>query len=189
MTHTTLDFYDVAAGEFDRRIRAVDPGQWGDSTPCSEWDVRALVNHVVNEMLWVPPLIEGATIAEVGDRFDGDVLGSDPVASWTSAAQAASAALHADGALERTVHLSFGDTPADEYVWQLIPDLTVHAWDLARGVGANDALDERLVAVVGDRLEQAKPMLAESGVFGRPVDVGVDADPQTRMLAAVGRTA
>ena len=148
-----------------------------------------LVNHIVNEMLWVPPLLEGATIAEVGDRFDGDVLGADPVASWTPRRRAAFAALHADGALGRTVHLSFGDMVADEYAWQLVADLTLHAWDLARGAGADDTLDPRLVAVVGERLEQSKPMLEASGVFGTPVEVGADADAQTRMLAAVGRTA
>ena len=79
------------------------------STPCEQWDVRTLVNHLVNETSWVPPLMHGSTIAEVGERFDGDLLGSDPVRSWSDASAAASAAVAEDGALERTVHLSYGD--------------------------------------------------------------------------------
>ena len=51
----------------------------GGATPCTEWDVRALVNHVLGEIRWAVPLFAGSTIAEVGDRFDGDLLGDDPV--------------------------------------------------------------------------------------------------------------
>ena len=66
---------------FEQRLGAVGATEWNAATPCDDWDVRTLVNHVVNELLWMPPLLEGKTIAEVGDRFDGDVLGSDPSAS------------------------------------------------------------------------------------------------------------
>ncbi len=66
---------------FEQRLGAVGATEWNAATPCDDWDVRTLVNHVVNELLWMPPLLEGKTIAEVGDRFDGDVLGSDPLAS------------------------------------------------------------------------------------------------------------
>ena len=86
--------------------------QWHAPTPDTEWDVTDLVQHLVYEQLWVPPLLAGKTIAEVGDAFDGDVLGDDPQRAWTSAAAAAQAAFAEPGALERTVHLSFGDVPA-----------------------------------------------------------------------------
>ena len=68
--------------EFDRYMREVKPDQWGNATPCSEWSVRDLVNHIVNEDKWTVPLIQGATIEEVGDRFDGDLLGDDPLTAW-----------------------------------------------------------------------------------------------------------
>ncbi|HEX2117585.1 MAG TPA: maleylpyruvate isomerase N-terminal domain-containing protein, partial [Acidimicrobiales bacterium] len=60
---------------FGRDVAAVRPDQWRDPTPDDEWDVRALVNHLVIEDLWAPPLLDGLTIAQVGDRFDGDQLG------------------------------------------------------------------------------------------------------------------
>jgi len=188
MTSTVLRFYELAAGEFDRRVRAVGDGDWGGPTPCTTWDVRTLVNHIVNECLWVEPLVAGSTIAEVGDRFDGDVLGDDAVQSWVDAAASARVALTADGALIRTVHLSFGDTDAEDYAWQLVSDLTLHAWDLARSIGADDTLDPELVDAVTARLEPARDMLAASGVFGSPIPVPDDADAQTKLLAIVGRT-
>ena len=61
-------------------LAPLDDDVWSAPTPCPEWDVRALVNHIVNEDLWTVPLMEGATIDEVGDRFDGDLLGDDPIA-------------------------------------------------------------------------------------------------------------
>src|SRR4051812_12240655 len=65
---------------WQRILDDVTADQWDDPTPCTEWNVRALVNHVVGEELWVRPLLEGSTIEQVGDRFDGDLLGDDPVA-------------------------------------------------------------------------------------------------------------
>ena len=57
------------------RVEAVGPDQWALPTPCADWDVRTLVNHVVGEDLWTGPLMRGETMEEVGDRFDGDQLG------------------------------------------------------------------------------------------------------------------
>lgn len=187
MTDDVVEWHDRATREFDRRVRAVGADQWDAPTPCTEWDVRTLVNHLVNESLWVAPLLDGSTIAEVGDRFGGDLLGDDPVRAWQDASATASTAVHADGATGQQVHLSFGDTSGEDYLWQLVSDLTLHSWDLARGIGADDTLDPELVEVVLTRIAPAKDELAASGVFGAPVPVAEDADPQTRLLGMMGR--
>jgi len=178
-----------ALGEFDRRVRAVRPDQWQDPTPCTEWDVRALVDHVVTEQLWAPLLLSGATIDDVGDRFDGDQLGEDPVAAWATAAAAAREAFAAPGALRRHVELSYGRRPADGYCQEMTMDLTVHAWDLARGIGADERLDEELTREVLAFIEPQIEQLAGTGLFGSAVEVGDDADTQTRLLALLGRRA
>ncbi|HEX2297902.1 MAG TPA: maleylpyruvate isomerase N-terminal domain-containing protein, partial [Pseudonocardiaceae bacterium] len=64
--NTTLAQYATGLAEFDRRVEAVAPDQWNNPTPCTEWDVRALVNHLVTEQLWVPLLLDGATVEDVG---------------------------------------------------------------------------------------------------------------------------
>ncbi|MGH3812317.1 MAG: TIGR03086 family metal-binding protein [Pseudonocardiaceae bacterium] len=176
-------------GECDWRVRAVRPDQWRDPTPCTEWDVRALVDHLVVEQLWAPPLLEGATIADVGDRFDGDQLGDDPVAAWESAAAAAREAFATPGALRRSVELSYGRRPADEYCHEMTMDLTVHAWDLARGIGADERLDEELVRDVLGFIEPRVGGWVGTGLFAPPVAVGEEADAQTRLLALLGRRA
>jgi len=183
----TVSGFVRGVAEFDRRGRSVRAEQWGDSTPCTEWDVRALVNHVVTEQLWAPLLLDGATVEDIGDRFDGDQLGDDPVAVWASAAAAACEAFAAPGVLRRSVELSYGRRPAQGYCQEMTMDLTVHAWDLARGIEADERLDPELVSDVLAFIEPQVEQLAGSGLFAPPVAVSDDADAQTRLLALLGR--
>jgi uncharacterized protein (TIGR03086 family) len=76
------EFHRRSCEEFDARVQAIGDEQWDLGTPCSEWNVRELVNHIVNENRWILPLLEGKRVDEVGDALDGDLLGSDPKAAW-----------------------------------------------------------------------------------------------------------
>ncbi|MEV8154693.1 maleylpyruvate isomerase family mycothiol-dependent enzyme, partial [Streptomyces fradiae] len=70
-----LDRHQEALDLFSSHVHAVRDDQWGAPTPCAEWSVRDLVNHLTGEQLWVPDLVrEGRSVAEVGDAYDGDVL-------------------------------------------------------------------------------------------------------------------
>lgn len=181
--------YLRACDVFDERVRSVGPDQWTASTPCSEWDVRTLVNHVTVEDLWAPPLLEGKTMAEVGDAFDGDQLGSDPVAAWTAAVTAARAAASQPGVTARTVHLSYGDESASQYLMQMFADHLVHAWDLAKGTGGDTRLPSDLVERCAEWFHGQEAMMREFGLIGPRPPTSSDADPQTRLLAAFGRQA
>lgn len=177
-----------AGEEFGRRVARIGDGQWTLPTPCDDWDVRALVNHLVNENRWVTELVtEGRTVAEVGDRYDGDLLGDDPKGAWHESMDEAVTAFAGADALDRTVHLSFGDVPGREYASELVSDLTVHAWDLAAAIDDDDALDPELVSFTFDLWRGREELLQGSGLFADPVDVPSDADEQTRLLAFLGR--
>ncbi|HEX4654828.1 MAG TPA: TIGR03086 family metal-binding protein [Mycobacteriales bacterium] len=179
--------FERASGHFGELVQQIKDDQWGNATPCSDWDVRALVNHLVYEARWLPPLLKGETIEQVGSQFDGDLLGADPKTSYDDALGGAAAAIKAPGATEGIVHLSYGDTPAAEYLGQITTDFLVHSWDLARGISADDALDPELVPWADDMARPQAAMLAASGLFDPPVDVPSDADPQTKLLALFGR--
>jgi uncharacterized protein (TIGR03086 family) len=172
---------------FGARVHAIGAHQWHAPTPCTDWDVRELVAHLVVEQLWVGAMLEGETVADVGDRFDGDQLGDDPVGAWDRAVGTAVAAFGAPGALDRTVHLSYGDAPALHYGREMAVDATVHTWDLARAIGADEHLDPDLVAVAREVVEANFDALAQSGLFAPPIDVAPDVDPQTALLARLGR--
>ena len=182
-----VELFRRAQGEFDRRVAAVKDDQWHDPTPCSDWDVRALVHHLVYEMVWAPPLYEGKTVADVGDQYEGELLGDDPKGVWAKTSAGALTSVTKPGAMVDTVHLSFGDVPGADYTMQLTTDLAVHAWDLARGIGAPDDLDDELVDACLAEVRKHEAMLRSSGLFGEKIEVGADADPQTTLLGILGR--
>ncbi|MET9696333.1 TIGR03086 family metal-binding protein [Streptomyces sp. NPDC006529] len=185
---TLLDQHAKALELFGAYVRRIADDQWGAPTPCTGWTVRDLVNHVTGEQLWVPPLVTGGrTVEEVGDAYSGDVLGADPDTAWGLAAAAAHAAFTAPGAMERTVRLSYGPTGAAAYCAELTADCVVHAWDLARGIGADDRLPDGLVEFSIKEVMPYADGLAASGAFAPPLDVPAGADAQTRLLALVGR--
>jgi uncharacterized protein (TIGR03086 family) len=176
-----------AIGTFDAIVQQVRADQWTLPTPCSEWDVRSLVNHVVAEARWTAPLLAGRTIAEVGDSLDGDLLGDDPAVAWKAARDEAAAAAQGTEIGERIVHLSFGDTPAQEYLRQLTADYLVHAWDLAVAIGADDRLDAELVSAVAGWFISRASAYRSAGAIAAPVAVADGADEQRRLLALFGR--
>jgi uncharacterized protein (TIGR03086 family) len=183
---TPTEFFARATDEWLVRVRQITPDDWKHPTPCAEWDVRELVNHLVNEQLWLPPLMSGATIAEVGGRFDGDLLGDDPAAAAVSAADAAALAVPAPVAEERTVHLSFGDQSAGEYAMSVAVDLLVHSWDLAAALGDERELPADLAAQALDWFGPLEDSYREAGVVS-PRAVTDDRHPQAQLLAAFGR--
>src|SRR5207245_11112241 len=128
-------------------------------------------------------LLAGCTIAEVGDRFEGDVLGAEPKATWTAASAAAVRAAGEDGAMDRIVHLSFGDFPGSEYTLQLFADHLIHAWDLARAIGVDERLAAGLVDSCADWFGAVEDAYRGAGAIAARPPVPGDADAQTVLLA------
>jgi uncharacterized protein (TIGR03086 family) len=175
-----------SVGEFAARMDGLDPAAvHGRETPCAEWDVHALINHITGEDAWTAPMLTGSTIADVGDRFEGDLLGADPVGAFaTAATDAVDSAERVDPA--RIVHLSFGDVPASEYLRQLAADHLVHAWDLAAATDGDRHLNPAVVAEVADWFTERERLYREAGMIGPRPDGSAD-DPQDRLLVAFGR--
>jgi len=178
-----IEQYRRSVAGFTERLSQVRPDQWSAPTPCADWDVRALVNHIVYEERWMAPLFGGATIAEVGDRFEGDLLGPNPVVSAAEAAREAEAAVRLDG----TVHLSFGDVPAEEYLRQLLADHLIHSWDLAAAIGADRTLDPSVVRECARWYADNEDGYRSSGAVAARVPVPDSASEQDRLIGAFGR--
>jgi len=181
-----IEIYRRCDAEFATRVHAVG-GRWREPTPLPGWSAHDLVHHLVYEERWAPSILAGATIDEVGDRFEGELLGADPVATFDEASAAALDAVRADPDLDRTVHLSFGDFPAAEYVMQLATDHLVHAVDLARGLGADERLDPQLTETVLEWFEPMEAMYRDAGVIGPRVGWPEGADAQARLIGMMGR--
>jgi uncharacterized protein (TIGR03086 family) len=154
---------------------------------CDGWDVRALLNHIVSGNWWASELASGKTIAEVGDRLDGDIVGDDPAGEYDRSAAAAAAAFRKPGALDAPCAVSYGPVPGSVYAGHRFVDVLIHGWDVAKATGQDTSLDPALVATAWEVITPQIDLLRGSGMFGSELDVADDADPQTRLLAALGR--
>ncbi|WP_406371398.1 TIGR03086 family metal-binding protein [Streptomyces sp. NBC_01550] len=163
-------------------VRGIDDGRLGDPTPCAEYDVRALIDHlfqvVVNFQALaarVEPDFGAKPTAVTGDwrgRFGEET--AKLVAAWD-----------APGADEGTAG-SMG-FPARTVARMVLGDLTVHAWDLARATGQEYVPDEAVVGELGPGLAEMAPNARKAKVFGEPFPVPDGASPFERMLAVTGR--
>lgn len=179
--------YRRAVESFVDRVAKVNDDQWRDPTPCEDWNVRALVNHLTYENRWTVPLMEGASLEEVGNRFDGDLLGTDPILAAQEAARSASACVAEQLPKGGTVQLSFGEAPKEEYVMQLGTDHLIHGWDLAVAIGADTTMDPELVATVSNWFDDREEMYRGGGVIAERREL--TGEPQHDLLARFGRDA
>ncbi|MFF2143000.1 TIGR03086 family metal-binding protein [Kitasatospora sp. NPDC058190] len=178
--------YIAAAAEVTRLLRAVPEDRWTAPTPCRDWDVRALVNHLAAQHLWVCQAVAGYTPEAIGHRFDGDVLGRNPVGVWAMAADTAVRALHQPGVPDLLVHLSYGVRDVGGYARELTAETVVHGWDLARALGEDGRMPPGAARYALAEF-QGYRNLAGTGLFDPPLTAPPDADAQHQLLALTGR--
>ena len=189
LTSPTMgELYVRAMARTSAILDAVRADQWRGPTPCTEWDVKQVANHIIGENLWASELYQGKTIAEVGSTLDGDLAGEDPATAYRASVAAASTAVTAPGGMEAVCHLSFGDYSGSDYAAQLFLDTVIHGWDLAKATGQDTTLDPELVEACFTVIEPQKEMLLGSGAFGTDHEAEPGADRQTAMLELLGRT-
>jgi uncharacterized protein (TIGR03086 family) len=176
-----------ASDGFTQRLGLVRPHQWAAPTPCAAWDVRALVNHVVGANRRYVMLLHGATADEVDATRTADHLSDDPVSSFVTTAAELDAAIRDSGAMARTADHPTGERTGTQLLEMRVLDVTVHTWDLARSIGADESLDPDLVAfalTLRDTLEAGR----EHGSFAPPPEeTPPDVSAQTRLLTLSGR--
>ena len=186
-----LEALDRAADGFSQRLRAAPDDAWTNPTPCTDWDVRALVAHVIGGNRLAVGILGGAPHEEVLGELQrlGVVVGDDIVGSYEQSAADQRAAFRRAGALDGTVNHVIGDIPAPMLLGFRVADLLVHSWDLARGLGVDDTLDPEVVEVVWAFAAPMSRGMKASGRFGEGASgtVGDDTPLQDRVLDLHGR--
>lgn len=167
------DLWTTTADAFEQRHDAIGD-DWSTQTPCTDWDVRALVDHVCGGQA----MFAGALGKEVGAD-----------AGWPAIRAAMTEALAAPGALDGSIdHPALGQMPRQQVVGIAIGDLLVHTWDLSRAIGADETLPAEVVPVVHQALQGIpEEVLRVPGRFAAPVEAPTGADAQTQLLLFSGR--
>ena len=191
-----IERFILASTGFERKLRAVRPGQWACPTPCPEWDVRKLVNHMTQGNLNYVRLLHGATSAEFMRFRDADALADDPVGAFGWSAHECTEAFAQPGALLRVLDYPLGQLAGRQALAVRVTDSTFHTWDLARAIGADEELDATLVRWIDDHLERIYSGLAETPTsagsahrfFAAPKgDLPSGSSRQDRLLHLMGR--
>jgi uncharacterized protein (TIGR03086 family) len=169
-------------------IMHATPAHYSDATPDTEWNVRKLIGHMLYELSWVPAILDGKTAAQVGDTYDGDLIGTELQTHWQTAAQKAREAVH-QADVNRTIHLSYGDFPALHYIREQANDQYIHAWDLGSALGLTITFNTAIAETLYRAALPRKDELATSGLFAPALDVPDSAGIQTKLLALFGRNA
>jgi uncharacterized protein (TIGR03086 family) len=181
------DVYPAAVASFERVLRRVRDADLDRPTPCSDWDVEALVGHLVDEHRWVAPLLAGRRIPDIAPELDDDVLGGAPWEAWQRHSTQSLAAVAALDDVETVVHLSYGEAEAQEYLAQLVTDHLIHAWDLAQAIGGDQHLDAGLVGWVGHWFASVEGDYRAAGLIGDRPPIPEAASARTWLLAMAGR--
>jgi uncharacterized protein (TIGR03086 family) len=192
VTDALLTPLAVALDGTGQLITAVTGGQWHLPTPCTDWTVRQLLNHLVGGNRLVTRVLGGESLPppdQLGRRGHEDQLGDDPVTAYRTSANELLEALRAPGVLERAYTLPAGTLPGPAVVHLRIVETLVHGWDLARAtcqqVSFPDQLVEQELAFSRDllgRLPEGRQPFAPS----RPV--AADAPAIDRLAALLGRS-
>lgn len=167
-------------------VDQVEPESYHKPTPDAEWDVRKLAGHMLYELCWVPDVLQGKTIDQVGDVYDGDLIGNALEANWHAALARVREAVDTVD-LQAMVHVSYGEITAEEYLQQVGADLLIHAWDLGEGIGSPVYFEPSLTDAVYAYLLPRTAAYVEKGLFRPAVAVPEESDAQTKLLALSGR--
>ncbi len=172
-------------------VDQISPEQLDSPAP-AEWSRKEnpvlrdiLASHAYDEA-WVPDVLAGRTIDEVGDSYAGDLLGDDPIAAYDRVHDAATAAVEATTDLDAVAHLTYGDFPVREYFVHTAIYRAFQAWSIAKLLGMEYSLPPELVEGLWEHVGPQVDAFREMGVFPPEIEVPADADSETRLLARVG---
>lgn len=178
-----IERIEQATEQCQLAVDGISGDQMGNATPCSEFTVRDLLNHV----LWGLEMLTTAATTGTAVTPEGDIVSDDPAAQYAEGRAKLLAALGEPDVLEKTWGMPFGQMPGKMMAGIAFMEHLTHAWDLRKATGQPTELPD---AIVNECIELVTPMdgmLRMPGVCGPAVEVGEDATPTEKLVAFMGR--
>ena len=176
-----------AADAGARVVDSIRPGQFGDSTPDTEWDVRTLLNHLV---LWTAYNFERRAHGEMvpEEMMTRDFAAEPDFAAAYRAQLDRALDAWADPAVwEQELNVMGSATPAADIAAMMLAELVLHSWDLAVATGQSYTVSDRAAAAALAAVEANAEMFRQYKGFAEPVSLPDDATALDRALALSGR--
>jgi uncharacterized protein (TIGR03086 family) len=183
-TANPIALYEAAAAQADRVVAAVHEDQLEDPTPCTDWRVRDVINHLVTGNLLFAAIVADAPRPDRG----ADHLGDDPLAAFRDSVTRLSEAFAKHDVLAGTYATPIGEGPGALLVQMRLSELVVHGWDIAKATGQSTDFDPDAVAAARSGYEHA-PVLprGEGKPFREEKAAPAWATDADRLAAFLGR--
>ncbi|MCE2500435.1 MAG: TIGR03086 family protein [Dehalococcoidia bacterium] len=187
-----VELLATAIGQVQAVMSGVTPAQLDNATPCAQWDVCALMNHMLGGLETTAGCMAGSPPDRNPMEADSSLTGQRDISALTDAYRKEAERLlrlaREPDALDRVVPSPFGEMPAARFVVGTVLDQTIHCWDLAKATGQDIALPAELVeyampVLMGGFAEGGRAM----GVVGPEVAVPEGASAQDKLLGYMGR--
>ncbi|MEE9284239.1 MAG: TIGR03086 family metal-binding protein [Dehalococcoidia bacterium] len=185
MTQQTMpnpvELYQAAVAQTRKFVAGVQREQMSASTPCAEWNVQQLLDHVTQT--------SGILVSALAGGKPAAASNLSALEAYDAATSAAVQAAKTPGALEKTVKGPMGEMPGGRLVGIIFSDNLIHGWDLAKATGQDTTLDPKLVDICCSMLEPVIEGARSMGAFGPEVQTPADASAQAKFLGMTGRKA
>jgi uncharacterized protein (TIGR03086 family) len=171
--------HERAQAAFARVLGAVKPDQLDSPTPCPEWTVWAVIDHVV-----------GGNWRVAGQHEPTPERAEALVAAHAASASAAQSTFGAPDGLTRTYDIRIGPVPGSSFIALRTADALVHAWDVATATGQSTDLDPEVAEAMLDMSRQriSADFRGEGKPFGEEQECSDDRPMAERLAAFLGRS-
>jgi uncharacterized protein (TIGR03086 family) len=170
-----LDLYERASGWTTSKVAGAT-SKLDVPTPCDQWDVRTLLNHMLETQKYFVGAARGEDVSPPAPS-PPELLGDDPLADFERVRSEMLSTYGAPGVIEKTgpsLGIAFSD--------QLL-----HGWDLATATNQDSMMPEGLPEAAFEMIHGRFTDEQRKGVFKPEIDVPADASAQEKLLAYTGR--
>jgi uncharacterized protein (TIGR03086 family) len=164
-------------------VHGVKQGQLSDSTPCSDFDLRALLNHLIGGMT----MLQTAAAGGKATMPEGDLVGGEPAARYDEARDKLLAAIAEPGVFDKNWEMPFGALPGKMMAGIAFFEHVAHAWDVRKATGQDTELPEDVVRECLEVVTPMDAMIRMPGVCGPAVEVPSDASLTDQLVGFLGR--
>jgi uncharacterized protein (TIGR03086 family) len=178
-----LERIEKATEQAQQAINGVKPDQMGDPTPCSEFDLKGLLNHVIAGMGMLHTAATGGKAVPPTENIVGD----DPAGQYATARAELLNALKEPGVFEKNWEMPFGAMPGKMMAGIAFMEHTTHAWDIRKATGQDTELPEDLAKECFELVQPMDAMMRTPGVCGPAVEVPDTATTTEKLIAFLGR--
>ena len=176
MSADVMALYATTVARARAAVDGVADDQLGLPTPCSEWNVQQLIDHMAGAQTGIAGMVVGDQVAAEGSTME----------RIDAAASAINGAAAEPGALDKVVESRMGEMPVSRMIGMAVGDLAIHTWDLAKATGQDASLDDGVVEFLYSFME-AMLQRGRGPAFAAPVAVPADAPLLDRLMGITGR--